>query len=194
MIAALVSLSLVLASNPVTLAQDGTEGPPGPPGPPGPRGPAGPQGPRGPAGPQGPQGPAGQRGPRGAEGPAGPQGPQGPAGPQGARGPSGAQGEPGVIGGYVRSSIVLNIPAGSDGSVFAACDPGDLATGGGFSTFGEPGTLDLYEARPDDPAEAVAEDTSDPLPYPSTYTVGAINATSRDGQLQAWVMCLDLGT
>jgi hypothetical protein len=92
----------------------------------------------------------------------------------------------------VRSSILLTIPAGSDGSVFATCDEGDLATGGGFATFGEPGTLDLYEARPDDPAEAVTEDTSDQLPFPSTYTVGAINDTPRDGQLQAWVICLDL--
>ena len=181
MIATLVSLALVFASNPVTLAQD--EGPPGPVGP---RGPAGPQGPRGPAGPQGPRGQAGPRGPEG------PRGAEGPAGPQGIRGPSGPPGESGVIGGYVRSSILLTIPAGSDGSGFAACDEGDLATGGGFSTLGEPGTLDLYEARPDDPAESATEDSSDPLPLPSAYRVGAINDTSQDGQLQAWVMCLDL--
>ncbi len=93
----------------------------------------------------------------GTGGPAGPRGAEGPAGPQGIRGPSGAQGESGVIGGYVRSSILLTIPAGSDGSVFAACDEGDLATGGGFSTLGEPGTLDLYEARPDDPAESATD-------------------------------------
>jgi hypothetical protein len=38
----------------------------------------------------------------------------------------------------------------------------------------------------------MAEDVSDRLPFPSTYRVAAVNETSRDGQLQAWVMCLDL--
>jgi hypothetical protein len=98
-----------------------------------------------------------------------------------------------MIGGYVRSSIVITIPVGSDGSVFASCDEGDMATGGGFITNGEPGTLLVYEARPDDPAEVAAEDATEAaLLVPSTYRVRAINDSTRDGGLQAWVMCVDL--
>jgi hypothetical protein len=98
-----------------------------------------------------------------------------------------------MVGGYVRSSILLTIPAGADGSVFASCDEDDLATGGGFSTSGEPGTLQVYEARPDDPTESEVEDDTEAASLlPSTYRVRAINDTSGDGGLQAWVMCVDL--
>jgi hypothetical protein len=177
---------------------------PGPAGPAGQTGAAGPEGPRGKVGPKGPKGPKGAQGARGPEGPQGPRGPQGstgstgatgPTGPQGSQGPRGArgpQGDPGIVGGYVRSSILLTIPAGADGSVFASCDDDDLVTGGGFSTSGEPGTLLVYDARPDDPAESEVEDGVEAAWLPSIYRVRAINDTSRDGALQAWVMCADL--
>lgn len=188
-------------STPIHWARDRQ---PGPAGPQGPTGPAGPEGPRGKAGLKGPKGSQGERGPEGLQGPRGPQGPTGatgptgPTGPQGSQGPRGArgpQGDPGMVGGYVRSSILLTIPAGADGSVFASCDDDDLLTGGGFSTSGEPGTLRVYEARPDDPAESEVEvevDTEAASLLPSTYRVRAINDTSRDGALQAWVLCVDL--
>ena len=183
-------------STPIHWARDRQPGPSGPQGPAGPTGPEGPQGKvgsKGPKGSQGVRGPEGPQGPRGPQGPTGATGATGPTGPQGLRGARGLQGDPGMVGGYVRSSILLTIPAGADGSVFASCDDDDLATGGGFSTSGEPGTLQVYEARPDDPTEsAVEDDTEAASLLPSTYRVRAINDTSGDGGLQAWVMCVDL--
>jgi hypothetical protein len=191
-------------STPIHWAKDRQPGPPGPEGPmglagpEGPRGKVGPKGAKGPKGPQGDRGPGGPRGSRGPQGPTGATGPTGPTGasgqqgPQGPRGARGPQGDHGLVGGYIRSSILLTIPAGADGSIFASCDDGDLATGGGFSTSGEPGTLRVYEARPDDPAQGeVEEDTEAVSLLPSTYRVRAINDTPRDGGLQAWVMCVD---
>ena len=198
LLAVLMSLALVVTVAPAASADEHDKRPPGPPGPPGPQGPAGPEGPPGPPGPRGPRGPQGAQGPRGAEGARGPRGAEGPAGPvgppgiQGSRGPSGPQGVPGVIGGYVRSSILLTIPAGSDGSVFASCDADDFASGGGFSTFGELGALDIYEARPDSPDADVTDEDADAPVIPSAYLVRAVNQTSLDADLQAWVVCLDL--
>lgn len=186
-------------STPIHWARDRQ---PGPAGPEGPVGPAGPEGARGKVGPKGPKGPKGSQGERGPEGLRGPQGPTGatgetgatgPQGPQGPRGTRGPQGDPGMVGAYVRSSILLTIPAGADGSVFASCDDDDLLTGGGFSTSGEPGSLRVYEARPDDPAESDIEDGAEAASLlPSTYRVRATNETPLDGALQAWVMCVDL--
>ena len=166
-----VALSLVLVADLATVATAQEVGPPGP------RGPAGPTGPRGPVGPAGPAGP---RGPRGPEGP---QGPAGQPGARGLRGPTGAKGVPGVAGAYMRSSISLTIPAGSEGSIAAECDAGDIATSGGFTTDGA-GTLDVYEARPQGTTE-------EPL-VPVSYLVKAANGSSIDHDLQAWVICLDL--
>ena len=121
--------------------------------------------------------------PEGSRGPEGPQGPAGQPGARGLRGPAGARGEPGVVGAYMRSSISLTVPAGSEGSIAAECDAGDIATSGGFTTGGA-GTLDVYEARPQGTTE-------DPL-VPVTYLVKAANGSSLDHDLQAWVICLDL--
>jgi hypothetical protein len=105
---------------------------------------------------------------------------------------SGAQGETGVVGGYTRTSILLTIPAGSDGSIFASCDAGDIASGGGFSTFGEPGTLDVVEARPEGPMAGAIVDEPDVPVAPSAYLIRAVNGSSLDADVQAWVICLDL--
>jgi hypothetical protein len=107
----------------------GPQGPAGPQGDPGPMGPAGPQGPIGPEGPGGPQGPQGETGP---DGPPGPQGEAGPAGPRGEAGPAGPQGPQGVLGFYKRSHPSRPIAPGASGGIAAYCDPGDLATGGGY--------------------------------------------------------------
>jgi hypothetical protein len=88
--------------------------------------------------------------------------------------------------------VLLSIPGGADGGVFATCDTGDVATGGGFSTFGEPGALRVYDARPDDPENAVIEDGAEAPSMPSSYRVRAINDTATDADLQAWVICLDI--
>ena len=146
-------------------------------------GPPGPQGPRGPAGPSGPRGATGPAGPRGLRGPAGPAGRQGPAGPAGAQGARGPEGATGIVATYIRSSVALTVPAGSDGSTFASCDRGDIAMGGGFTTDG-PGTLDVYEARP--------EGTTEEPSVPVSYLVKATNATDADHGLEAWVICVDV--
>jgi len=102
----------------------------------------------------------------------------------GPRGLKGVKGEPGIVGGYVRTSTILTIPAGNDAGTYARCDAGDMATGGGFTTNGGSSTLDIYEVRPEESAEA---------PFlPSTYQVRAANNTSDDHDLQAWVVCLDI--
>jgi hypothetical protein len=101
-------------------------------------------------------------------------------------------GTPGFVDAYVRSSILLSIPGGLDGGVFATCDEGDIATGGGFSTYGELGALRVYDARPDDPENAVVEDGAQAPTVPSSYRVRAVNDTAEAADLQAWVMCLDV--
>lgn len=194
-IASVLSLGLVVALVPVAAALEaipaGTKaqpvGPPGPEGPEGPPGPEGQQGEPGPRGPKGPAGPSGPTGPKGPKGPKGPAGTAGPTGPQGLRGPQGVKGhpgEPGVVGGYVRSSPVLSIPAGSEGGVLATCDAGDMAVGGGFTKAAASTTLDVYEMRSLEPAEGTL--------LPSTYTVRAINNATGPQGLQAWVTCLEV--
>ncbi len=73
------SLSVIM----LLVACTGPQGPAGPAGSPGPEGPAGLEGPTGPEGPAGPEGPPGPEGPAGPEGPPGPEGPAGPEGPPG---------------------------------------------------------------------------------------------------------------
>lgn len=97
-----------------------------------------------------------------------------------------------MLGGYVRSSLVLAIPAGANASVFASCDDGDVATGGGFNTGGEPGSLRVYEARPYYPQAGEGADDSESLAMSGSYRVAAVNDTTSEGELQAWVMCIDL--
>jgi hypothetical protein len=108
----------------------GLPGPEGPTGETGPEGPQGPAGETGPEGPQGPQGPAGETGP---EGPQGPQGPAGETGPEGPQGPQGPAGDPADY--YVVEGTPLSFGNGNEtGTAFAVCDPGDVTTGGGFTT------------------------------------------------------------
>jgi hypothetical protein len=87
------------------------------------------------------------------------------------------------VGTYTRSSVSLTVPAGSDGSTFARCAEGDVAMGGGFTTDG-PGTLEIYEARPDGTKEEPAT--------PVSYLVKASNTTDSDHDLTAWVICVDV--
>jgi hypothetical protein len=61
-------------------------------------------------------------------------GSQGPAGPQGPQGAQGPQGPPGVgaSGPVLRVGADVRVPQGERASTFAACEPGEVATGGGF--------------------------------------------------------------
>ncbi|GFH36416.1 collagen-like protein [Streptomyces pacificus] len=121
---------------------DGDRGPKGKDGKPGPQGPQGPQGEKGDTGPQGPQGEQGEQGDRGPRGPQGEQGEQGDRGPRGPQGFQGEQGESGVFGAYVR--------VGEPGPISVVeCDPGDIATGGGFEVpEGVPDILDAQSSVP----------------------------------------------
>jgi hypothetical protein len=86
---------------------------------------SGPQGEQGPAGPQGEQGPKGDQGPRGEQGSEGPQGPQGEQGEEGPPGPPGAT--------NVRVRTITESPptTGARKTIFASCNAGEVATGGG---------------------------------------------------------------
>src|SRR5439155_19200054 len=111
----------------------------------------------------GPQGPQGDPGPQGVQGPQGPQGEQGPAGPAG------------VLGFYTRVNNVLIPPSSrSDGSV--SCDPGDMATGGGFQ--GDDGLVTVDQSYPSSP---------------SSWTIHAQNnASTHTSTAPVYVVCADV--
>lgn len=77
-------------------------------------------------------GPAGPVGPAGATGATGPVGPQGPAGATGPVGPQGPAGATGVAKTYMKNATTVNGGVGIGVLASVACDPGDIATGGGF--------------------------------------------------------------
>jgi hypothetical protein len=91
-----------------------------------------------------------------------------------------------VTGVYMRSSVVLTVPAGSEGSTFADCRARDFASGGGFSIGGGDGHLDILEARPVAPLDD--EGT------PTSYFVRAFNDSDASQDLQVYVVCLDLSS
>ena len=62
-------------------------------------------------------------------------GPTGPSGPQGETGSTGPTGPTGVLGFYTRYGTHTCEPLSIDWAV-VLCDPGDLATGGGFNPHG----------------------------------------------------------
>jgi hypothetical protein len=81
------------------------------------------------------RGPRGARGPAGERGRRGPRGEKGKAGEDGATGPAGAPGAAGVLSTY---GVIVPAPieSGTHMASEALCDPGDVATGGGFLTNG----------------------------------------------------------
>ncbi|MEM9315765.1 MAG: hypothetical protein AAGA95_14155, partial [Pseudomonadota bacterium] len=154
----------------------GPAGPAGPEGPEGPEGPAGAQGDTGPAGPAGPTGPQGPAGAQGDTGPSGPIGPQGPAGPQGEEGP---QGPAGVLGFYSRVVASNFVPDFQVVRVDAVCDPGDVATGGGFVfESAQTGWLVSTSAIPDG--------------FTDRWRVEALHREDGPQQISAQVVCADL--
>jgi hypothetical protein len=83
-----------------------------------------------------PRGPAGATGAAGAPGAAGGAGAQGAQGPQGPPGPPGSPGAAGATTVTTRSSALVTRPPGGGAgtiSAIASCEPGETATGGGFS-------------------------------------------------------------
>jgi hypothetical protein len=120
----------------ISWSQTGPQGPQGAVGPQGPQGAVGPQGPQGAVGPQGPQGAVGPQGPQGIVGDAGPQGPKGDTGATGATGATGPQGPAGAPGGTtsltVRHNTTGKVNGPADSLGFVECQPGEMATGGGY--------------------------------------------------------------
>ncbi|MEV0924305.1 hypothetical protein AB0I99_04090 [Streptomyces spongiicola] len=122
--------------------EQGDTGPQGPQGEQGEQGDTGPQGPQGEQGDQGDTGPQGPQGEQGDQGETGPQGPQGDQGDQGETGPQGPQGDSGIFGAYVRVGEPAPISV-------VECDPGDIATGGGFEVpEGVPDVVDAQSSVP----------------------------------------------
>ncbi|MEL7450664.1 MAG: hypothetical protein AAFN78_15730, partial [Pseudomonadota bacterium] len=121
----------------------------------------------GPAGPEGPQGPAGPQGDQGAIGPIGPVGPQGPQGPAG------------VLGFYQRTASSAFVPDFQVVTVEAVCDPGDVATGGGFGfETSETGWLVSISAIPSG--------------FNDRWRVEALHREDGPQQISAQVVCADL--
>jgi hypothetical protein len=85
--------------------------------------------------PRGRRGPAGPIGPEGATGPAGPRGPQGAPGAAGAEGPEGPEGPPGEDG-FAYTAVSQDMVFSNLGETVSKtvnCEPGEMATGGGYA-------------------------------------------------------------
>ena len=101
----------------------------------------------------------------------GPPGPEGDKGDQGDKGDKGDQGPPGVLGFYIRSYTIFVEPSETR-VVDVECDPGDVATGGGYSTL-----LQVGQSIPSGS---------------NRWRVTATNNGTYEDTLQARVMCADM--
>jgi len=83
----------------------------------------------------------------------GPAGLPGPAGATGATGARGARG-PGVDYSkvYNKDSANVHLPAGTQGSAFAFCNPGDVAVGGSYGVNGPPPFFVYFAGTENNPA------------------------------------------
>jgi hypothetical protein len=121
-------------------------------------------------------------GPPGPAGPQGAQGPQGPQGPAGANGTNGTNGTNGATNVTTRSTP-LTVNAQTQNSATAQCNPGERATGGGWSqAMGDAAnTLILRNGEP----------TPNTVPgTPTGWTVQLFNNDATDPQTYTvWVIC-----
>jgi hypothetical protein len=113
---------------------------------------------------------AGPQGPGGAQGPGGPQGPEGPEGPEG------AAGTPRSITVVTREGAAIAVPANSVKNGEAACNQGEMVTGGGLRLGGADPGCHIF----------VSKVSSDGLTWVATVSCGDATATS----LIPWVRCL----
>jgi hypothetical protein len=116
----------------------------------------------------------GNQGPRGFTGAQGPQGPRGPAGANGANGTNGTNGATRVS---VRNGNPSVVADSDTGTADVLCNPGEVATGGGFSKTGEGWAL--QESFPLSTGGTV----------PAGWHVEATNFTGDTQQLTATVVC-----
>jgi hypothetical protein len=130
--------------------------------------------PRGPRGMRGSQGPAGPTGPAGAAGARGPAGPPGPAGPTGDEGPPGEDG----FAYTAVSEDMLFSNLGETVSKTVDCEPGEMATGGGYSGHAE--GIVILGSAPANP---------DPDGSPTAWNVIAMNNDGDSYGFTIYVIC-----
>lgn len=116
-------------------------------------------------------------------------GPAGAVGPQGDPGATGAAGAPGTTSVTVRMAA-LSAAAGASGYAFAACEPGEVATGGGFY-WDSPPSPDMY-SQDGAPANATGFILTSPGPAVS-WGVEAYNGTGAVKTGKVHVLCAATG-
>jgi hypothetical protein len=181
--------------------EPGKSGAPGEPGQTGARGAQGEQGEAGERGARGEQGGEGEPGERGARGERGAQGPEGEAGEPGARGARGARGEAGEPG---ATQIVTRYgPAVTPSKIaetsYAACEEGEVVSGGGFDLFGPSSSKATYLLRADRPSliKAFSEEEEEEAIYPEPkngaaatgWAVTIENTSGTELRFRAYAMC-----
>jgi hypothetical protein len=104
-------------------------------------------------------------------------------------GPEGPQGPPGVLGFYVRYGEEILLEPGEQSTAGANCDPGDMATGGGYRPSGPTGQMPVrtqeipgFYVDPDPPW----------LMRPISWWVTGLNTHSTEVVFRAVVICADL--
>ncbi|MFE3020747.1 collagen-like protein, partial [Streptomyces sp. NPDC059256] len=169
---------------PGTQGPQGTQGTTGTQGPQGTQGATGANGTQGPQGTQGTTGANGTQGTQGAQGANGTNGTQGPQGTQGATGAQGPQG-PATLSTYViRGPQALPVLIGVGVTSTANCLAGDVATGGGYDTFGLLSTVNVIENAPI-PKGAGTQSG------PATGWQTQASVTILGGGFQAYAVCVD---
>ena len=109
----------------------------------------------------------------GTEGPRGPEGPQGPPGP------------PGAANLIVRSGPAVTVEAGDFDAAKASCNPGEVATGGGFLA----GNVISLEAAGDYPSEIGEVLAADVGSTPTAWTSEAENTGASESDMEPYVVC-----
>jgi hypothetical protein len=136
--------------------------------------------------------------------PAGPRGPQGERGPMGERGDTGERGPrgesvPQTLSAVTRYGAYVELPGSALRQSYAACDPGEAATGGGYgvgSSIAPATGLRTFEMRPSNKGEFMGTPTY-PIPAPgeaaSGYMVELQNDTGSGFEFRAYAVCVKVG-
>lgn len=118
----------------------------------------------------------------GPAGPAGVTGAQGAPGPQGAQGATGQRGPSGFTGTSFNSGPSLNLDANEYGSVYADCEPGQIATGGGVVWDSLDGLQYISESGP----------TVNSQDVPVGWHASVTNGSATERNAWAFVVCAEV--
>jgi collagen triple helix repeat protein len=136
-------------------------------------------------------GPRGPQGPKGDPGAAGATGPQGPAGAAGPQGPKGDTGTPGVTHIVARTATVTSFRDGQPLEV--ACNPGEVATGGGGHVSADDVDQRLYETGQTGGGSPGVITASEPIVTNGSVTGWRVKANRTLNAtlvpLTVWVLC-----